>query len=168
MVDALAGVSLGDAPDAALVELVVGWQQVVGLAVASQARAVRELLARGYGFSSGLPEELGAALAWTTRATQAMVARAEQLGDLPAVEAGLRDGALDTRKVDLLLDELAALSVGTDALVSQDAVEQARERVAAVAVERGPDLTTTQLRRVLRREVIAVDPAVTHERVVRA
>jgi hypothetical protein len=168
VVEALEDVSVCDVPDAALVDLVVGWQQVVGLAVASQAHVVRELLARGYGFSSGLPEELGAALAWTTRSSQAMVARAEQLGALPAVEAGLRDGALDTRKVDLLLDELAALSVGTEALVDQAAVEEACERVSAVAVERGADLTTTQLRRVLRRELIAVDAAVTHERVVRA
>ncbi|AEI12782.1 HNH endonuclease [Cellulomonas gilvus ATCC 13127] len=169
--DLIALLTAADVPqvrDVDLVGLVVGWQQLIGLAVAGQAAVVRELLARGHGILDGLPEELAAALAWTTPAAQQLVARAEGLGELPVVDEALRDGVVDARKVDVLLDELAALTVGTDELPDAHDVRAARSRVASAAMSRADGRTTTQLRRLVRREVIAVDPAAARTRAEQA
>ena len=164
----LEAMQAGDVDDVALLEQVVGWQQLVGVALAAQARAVRDLVARGYDATGVLADEIASALASTRTAAQVLVSRAAGLGELPAVETALRDGAMDSRKVDAVLDELAALVVGTDALPDVAAVDAAANAVAQVAAERAGDLTPTQLRRVVRREVIAVDPAAARERSRRA
>jgi len=165
---ALESISVGDADDVRLLDAVLGWQQLVGVAVAGQARVIRELYARGYELTNGLPDELAAALAWTRRAAQELVARAEGLGELPALDAALCDGRLDVRKVDLILDEVATLVLGSDELPDREEVDRARARVAELAARDGGDLTPTQLRRTVRREVLAVDPAATRERTRRA
>ncbi|MCR6706325.1 MAG: 13E12 repeat family protein [Cellulomonas sp.] len=159
---------VADADDVELLGLVVGWQQLIGLAVAAQASVVRELLARGHGLWGDLPQEVAAALAWTRTAAQMMVARAGSLGDHPALDEALRSGAMDVRKVDLVLDEVAALVVGTDELPDRDSVGRATEQVVAMAAESASDLTPTQLRRTVRREVLAVDPAATRARAAQA
>jgi len=159
---------VADADDVELLGLVVGWQQLIGLAVAAQASVVRELLARGHGLWGDLPQEVAAALAWTRTAAQMMVARAGSLGDHPALDEALRAGAMDVRKVDLVLDEVAALVVGTDELPDRDSVGRATEQVVAMAAGSASDLTPTQLRRTVRREVLAVDPAATRARAAQA
>lgn len=159
---------VGDADDVDLLEQVVGWQQLIGVALAAQARAVRELVARGHDAMGSLSDEIAAVLASSRTAAQVLVSRAAGLGELPAVETALRDGAMDTRKVDVVLDELASLVVGTDALPDRDAVDAAAGAVAQVAAEQAGDLTPTQLRRLVRREIIAADPAASRERARRA
>lgn len=164
----LESVALVDADDVDLLGLVVGWQQLVGVAVAAQAEVLRELMARGHGLLGDLPQEVAAALAWTRPAAQALVARAGSLGDLPELDEALRAGTMDARKVDVVLDEVAALVAGTDVLPDRDAVERATRMVATVAAERAADLTPTQLRRLVRREVLAVDPEATRVRAAQA
>jgi hypothetical protein len=175
-----AGAVVADASDAHLVDLVVGWQQLVGLAAAEQARVVRELAARQASRPSALVAELSAALSWTAPAAHVLVARAEQLGELTALDSALRDGSMDTRKVDVLLDELATLTArtsddavadgtdGSDEPLDPRAAALARRRVADRIAADAFGLTTTQVRRAARRAVLAVDPAATATRARRA
>lgn len=160
--------SVAAADDVDLLEQVVGWQQLVGVAVVAQARAVRELVARGHDAMGGLADEIASVLASTRTAAQVLVSRAAGLGELPVVESALRDGAMDVRKVDVVLDELAALAAGTDVCPDRASVDAAAAAVADVAASRASELTPTQLRRLVRREVIAADPAASHERARRA
>lgn len=163
-----ASAAVSDSSDATLVDLVVGWQQLVGLAQAEQARLVRELAVRQSNRPGALVAELAAALSWTSVAAHTVVARSQQLGDLPVVDGALRDGSMDLRKVDVLLDELAVLDTATDVLPDAAAVQHARREVARVVADQSFGLTTTQVRRAARRAVIAVDPHATAERARRA
>ena len=160
------------ADDVDLLEQVVGWQQVVGIAVAAQARALRELAARGHDAMHALSDEVAAVLAITRTAAQVLVARADSLGEVPVLEDSLRSGAMDVRKVDVVLDEVSALVVasgeGAEGLPDRAAVRAATRAVAELAAERSGELTATQLRRAVRREVLAVDPTATRERTRRA
>ncbi|MBT0993982.1 HNH endonuclease [Cellulomonas sp. DKR-3] len=163
-----AGSAVQDCSDAALVDLVAGWQQLVGVAQAEQARIVRELAVRQANRPSALVAELAAALSWTSTAAHTVVVRAEHLGELPVVDAALRDGSMDLRKVDVLLDELAVLDARAQEPGDPAALAHARREVARVVAEQSYGLTTTQLRRAARRAVIAVDPAATAARARRA
>jgi len=160
------------ADDVDLLEQVVGWQQVVGIAVAAQARALRELAARGHDAMRALSDEVAAVLAITRTAAQVLVARADSLGEVPVLDDALRTGAMDVRKVDVVLDEVSALVVasgeGAEGLPDRAAVRAATRAVAELAAERSGELTATQLRRAVRREVLAVDPTATRERTRRA
>jgi len=160
----LAGADLSQVADDALVDAVVGWQQVASWAAAEQARVVGELLARG-GSSSraadAVVHELTAALVTSRRTATALVGRATGLGRAPEVADALAGGWIDTARADVL--------------VSYDAVPApVRERVATELVGTadapGPatGLTPAQLRDRLRRAAIEADPDAATERAVAA
>lgn len=185
LTDGSAGPVVVDAPDLELVDLVVGWQQLIGLAVSEQARVVRELAIRNGSRPGALVAELAAALSFTSSAAHALLQRSTELGALPVLDQGLRDGSLDARRVDVLLDELATLTdvahradpadavdddAGTalDGAAARAACEATRRDVAERVARDAFGLTTTQLRRATRRAVVAADPAATRTRARRA
>jgi hypothetical protein len=146
LVDLLESVDVADLGEADLLGVVAGWQQVVDLATAAQAAAIAELAERRPLSSSFPVDDVACALSTTSHAAQALVGRARGLADHPVLADRLRAGALDPRKVDVLLDEVARLPLA-------DADDVLR---AALAGADG--LTAPLLRRRVRRLVAAVDP----------
>jgi hypothetical protein len=146
LVDLLESVDVADLAEADLLGVVAGWQQVVDLATAAQAAAIAELAERRPLSSSFPVDDVACALSTTSHAAQALVGRARGLADHPVLADRLRAGALDPRKVDVLLDEVARLPLA-------DADDVLR---AALAGADG--LTAPLLRRRVRRLVAAVDP----------
>jgi Domain of unknown function (DUF222) len=103
-----------------LVEAVAGWQRVASWAAARQAEAVAELAGRvemrpmrnGREISSMTPQrvtglEVAARLRLTPGCGEALVARSVCLVRmLPATRAALAEGRIDTRRAEVVADEL--------------------------------------------------------------
>lgn len=159
LVRLLSGADVAGASDADLVHLAAGWQRAMGMAASQQAVVIREQVARGGHLMNSLPDELASALGLTKDAAQDVVVRAEALGELPALDRALRSGDLDTRKIDVVLDELAALPDDASADPERPSRHELRARIVDELVAQGACWTTTQVRRWVRRRVLAADPA---------
>lgn len=157
LADMLASLAVADVDDAALVEVVAGWERVVSWAAAGQAAAIAELGRRAVGVAGEfVADEVGARLRLSSRAAQHLVRRAEGLATLPRVHDLLVAGELDVRRADVLVRE-------TDHLSGRDA-----RAVADQVVERAPELTGPQLRLAVRRADVLRDPGTAQVRHARA
>ncbi len=148
----LESIVVADVSDTALVNAVTAWQQVIAMAQAAQAAVVREIEARTVHALERVPDELACALACTRRVAQDLFLRAWGAGQHPAVGDAWAAGAIDSRKVDVILAESVHAAPGATDLVIDD------------ALRRAPDLTAPQLTRHLRAAVIALDPAAAEAR----
>ncbi|GEL93683.1 hypothetical protein CCO02nite_03410 [Cellulomonas composti] len=167
LVGSLGGRNVSSASDTDLLAMVVGWQQVIGGAMAEQATLVRELGARRLGgVMSALPAELAAALALTTTTAESLLVRAESLAEHPALDRALRDGRIDARKIDIVIDEVASLTPASDWDGDRESRAETVSRIVEAAATFACGLTTTKLRRFVRREVLAADPASAEKRAV--
>ncbi|MDM7855896.1 HNH endonuclease signature motif containing protein [Cellulomonas alba] len=152
----LRAVRLDRAADADVVNAIAGWQQVVDAASAAQAAAISELVARRPVTRDGVADEVALALACTRRRATHLLGRAHGLDQFAVLRDALASGSLDTAKVDLLLDEVAVLPV------------PAADAVLREVRERADGLTTTQLRRLVRRHVLTARPEVAQARAKKA
>ncbi|HEY5728290.1 MAG TPA: DUF222 domain-containing protein, partial [Acidimicrobiia bacterium] len=101
--------------------------------------------------------EVGAALRLTRTAAQHEVAFAHDVTErLPQVGEMLGDGRVDGRRARVLADGTAHLSA------------EAARRVVAEVADRAPDLTTGQLRALLRKLCLVADPEDTKRRLQHA
>ena len=118
---------------------------------AADARAAADLR-----LADHVGDEVAAALTLTCRAADRLVSLAAAVIRLPAVAAALAAGRIDLPKAIIFTDELAGLGD----------VEAAA--VAALVAADAPGLTTGQLRGVLHRAVLALDPDAARKRRERA
>ncbi|WP_421735816.1 DUF222 domain-containing protein [Cellulomonas sp.] len=152
----LGSVSVADASGVELVNAVSAWQQVLNMAQAAQAVVIREIEARTVDALARVPDELACALVCTGRSAQDLLLRAWGTAQHPALGDAWAAGAMDARKVDVILAEVhragTALSAReVDAVVS-DAVDHAAE------------MTGPQLTRHVRAALLAANPAVAEQR----
>ena len=125
-------------------------RRLASRAAGGELAAAAELAARRTG-ADGRPgehveEELAAVLTLTRRAASALAGRAAAMARLPGVAAALAAGRVDLPKAAVFGDETACLDDITAAAIA-----------ASVLPEAG-GMTTGQLRRALRREILAFDP----------
>ncbi|MEN0130016.1 MAG: DUF222 domain-containing protein, partial [Brevundimonas sp.] len=153
----LESVDLAELSEVDLVEVVAGWQQIVGMAVAHQARAIAELEARSTAMQGFVTDELACAMVTTKAAVDVLAGRAAGLNAYPALADALLAGTVDARKVDLILAETVTLAAGS---------ERARAIDAALEAARG--LTGPQLARHVRRNVLGLDPKTAKKRAAAA
>ncbi|WP_407341678.1 DUF222 domain-containing protein [Pengzhenrongella phosphoraccumulans] len=144
--------------DAALIELVAGWERTGSWVAARQADAIAELARRR---STGRTieftgDEIAARLAMTRSVAEGKVVLAQGLELAPEVRAALTAGVIDTRKALVLTEDTAHLGID-DARALQVAVLPA-----------APDLTPPALRARLRRAELTMNPAAGAERRTRA
>ncbi|PFG41260.1 uncharacterized protein DUF222 [Georgenia soli] len=157
----LAGSSVADADDAAVVEMVAGWERVAAWAAAQQARALSELAARrrrprnGVFTSRGAVVEVEARLGTTLHAAERKVALAAALEELPVVADALAAGRVDVRKADVLCFEEPGLTADE------------RRGVLADLVPEAEWLTVPQLRERMRRAAQRAGVAAARRRHVR-
>ncbi len=144
-------------PSVDLLARAVGWEQVVAMAQAAQARTLAELVARGEVGPFRLVDELQAALSCSAYQAQRMVGRSEGLAAHPRLADELSSGDLDLRRVEAILD---ALPVGGD--------PRRWDGVVEAAVEDAPLLSPPALRRLAEKLVIAAEPAQAETRCARA
>ena len=142
----LSSVPVADVSDVALVNMVSAWQQVVNMAQAAQAEVIREIEARTTDALARVPDELACALACTRRVATALFVRAWSAGEHPVLADAWATGAIEARKVDVILAETSPAAPGIAAIVVADAVARAGE------------MTTPQLTRHVRATLIATDP----------
>lgn len=148
----LSSVPIADVSDVALVNMVSAWQQVLNMAQAAQAEAIREIEARTTDALARVPDELACALACTRRAATDLFLRAWGVGQHPRLTDAWATGALDSRKVDVILAETVHAPPGVV------------DAVVADAVARSGELTAPQLTRHVRAAVIALDPRLAETR----
>lgn len=151
----LESVSVADASDVELVNAVTAWQQVLNMAQAAQAVVIREMEARTPDALAKVGDELACALVCTGRLARDLVLRASFAGDRPALADAWAAGAVDARKVDVIVAETLAAEPGTVAAVVADALDRAQ------------DLTAPQLARHVRGAVIGADAAAAERRRVK-
>ncbi len=146
---------LGTLDDDELTGLLCAARRLSSWAASIEVRAVSQLAARrrAYAAAAGdlrpcdhIGDEVAAALTLTCRAADRLVSLAAAITRLPAVGAALAAGRIDLPKAIIFTDELAGLGD----------VEAAA--VAALVAADAPGLTTGQLRGVLHRAVLALDP----------
>nr|WP_281362259.1 HNH endonuclease signature motif containing protein [Cellulomonas humilata] len=152
----LGSVPVAEVSGAALVNGVAAWQQVLTMVQAAQAVWVRELEARTPDALRHVPDELACVLVSTKRHAETVFLRAWGTGQHPALNDAWTAGAIDTRKVDVILDEIHRSGTALSAHEVDAAVSD--------AVDRAAELTGPQLTRHLRATLIAADPAVAEQR----
>ncbi|WP_421742714.1 DUF222 domain-containing protein [Cellulomonas sp.] len=156
LVAMLGSVPVSELSGAALVNGVAAWQQALNMVQAAQAVWVRELEARTPDALRHVPDELACVLVSTKRHAENTFLRAWGTAQHPALGDAWAAGAVDARKVDVILDEIhrsgTALSAHeVDAVVSD-------------AVDRAMEMTGPQLTRHVRAALIATGPTVAEER----
>lgn len=150
-------VDVADAPGMDLLARAVGWERVVAMARAAQARVVGELVARPGVGSARVADELQAALMCTAYQAQRMVVRAQGLAAYPVLAEALGTGEVDLRRVDAVLDGLPG------------PVTSGRwGGVVAAVVEDAPSWSPPMVRRQTARLVLAADPEQARVRCERA
>jgi hypothetical protein len=155
-VSLLDATELAGASDVDVVAAIAGWQQVMDAASAAQAAAISELTKRRPVSRDGVADEVALALTCTRYRATHLIGRAHGLDAFAVLRDALAGGTLDAAKVDLLLDEVACLP-------DDDADAVLRDVLA------GADgLTTTHLRRLVRRQVLATRPEVARTRAAKA
>lgn len=135
----------------------VGWEQLLAMAQARQARVLGELCARREVGPARVADELQAALSCTAYQAQRMTLRAEDLRAHPALADALGTGTLDLRRVDAVLD---ALPPGGDA--------RRWTGVVAAVLEDAPLWSAPALRRQTQHLVLAAEPSQAAARCTRA
>ena len=141
---------LGRLSDDELCGFLAAQRRLASRAAAAELAAVAELAARRAG-PDGRPgehveEELAAVLTLTGRAASVLAGRAAAMARLPGVAAALATGRIDQPKAAVFADETACLDDITAAAI------------AASVLPEADGMTTGQLRRALRREILALDP----------
>ena len=152
-------VSLADADDATLVEIVAAWEREASWAAAQQARAIAEL---GRRRSAGGPRsarstvyEVEARLSLTKYAAEGRITTAEALEEFPAVADALAAGHIDLRKANVLLLE---------EWLSPDERRTVHDKLLPDA-----DIyTAPQLREMMRREALTANPGAARTRHAKA
>lgn len=157
LASALDDVDLADAPGPDLLARAVGWEHVIAMAQARQARVLGELCARREVGPGRAADELQAALSCTGFQAQRTVTRAVDLTSHPMLHDALGTGALDLRRVDAILD----------ALPSSGDPRRWNEVVAAV-VDEAPLWSAPAVKRQTLRLVLAAEPAQAAQRCARA
>lgn len=153
LVAELALLVAADADDPALLEGIAAWERVTSWAAAAQATLLAELTRRATGRQvEFVGDEVAARLAVSGRSADALVERATTLDVVPELHDALGSGAVDVRKVDLLVRETRHLPGS-----------EAREVVRAV-LDDAPSQTAPVLRAAVRRAELAVDPTATERR----
>ncbi|WP_456844889.1 DUF222 domain-containing protein [Cellulomonas sp. P5_C6] len=150
LVAMLTAVPVADVSGAALVNAVALSQQALNMLQAVQARFVRELEARTPDPLRHVPDELACALVCTRRSAEMLFLRAWGTAQHPALADAWACGAIEARKIDVILDEVAKGGTGLD----PDAVRA----VVGDALERAAELTAPQLTRHVRATLIALNP----------
>ncbi len=145
----------GQLGESELIGALCAWQRIGAWAAAGQAAAVRTLDLRRAAqarerenkhLAEHVADEVAAALAWTGAAARQLVEDAARLADLPEVHAALCAGRIDWRRSVVFGDELAGIG-------PHDAA-----RIAAQVLPDAERMTTSQIRRALRRAVADLDP----------
>jgi hypothetical protein len=141
---------LGRLSDDELCGFLAAQRRLASRAAGAELAAVAELAARRAG-PDGRPgehveEELAAVLTLTGRAASVLAGRAAAMARLPAAAAALATGGIDQPKAAVFADETACLDDITAAAI------------AASVLPEADGMTTGQLRRALRREILALDP----------
>ncbi len=158
LAQALVDISSADVDEAALVELVAGWERIVSWASAAQASVLGELLSRASSGREGelVPAQVAARLSTTGRAADVLVDTAVRLGRSPRVHDALAAGAIDVRKARVLVQQTAHLGL------------EAARGVQEAVLDHAPELTAPQLREAIRRTELTLDPDAAAERHQRA
>jgi hypothetical protein len=127
---------------------VVSWQQAVELAAVAEltARRAAEPANQGPQPAERASAEVAAALTLTSRSAELLSDIAVGVRRLAEVGAALRRGEIDIAKASVFVEELAGLDWLHASVIA------CQHLLAA------PGLTTGQLRRLLRRAVLSVDP----------
>jgi hypothetical protein len=144
---------LASLPDDDLIGVLCAARRLASRNAALEVAAVAELDGRRARQADGHPraethtcEELAAALRLTGRAASLLLARACGITRLPQVAAALAAGLIDYPRAAEFASQLIMLDDETAA------------HVADIVLPDAGGLTTSQLRRALRREVLAIDP----------
>src|ERR1022692_3564148 len=152
---------LGTLDDDELTGLLCAARRLSSWTASIEVRAVSQLDARrrAYAATAGdlrqaqhVGDEVAAALTLTCRAADRLISFAAGITRLPAAAAALAAGRIDMPRAIIFTDELAGLGD----------VEAAA--VAALVAADAPGLTTGQLRGVLHRAVLALDPDAARKR----
>ena len=170
--------------DDRLRELLVGFERVRNAAEAAQAEVMnamadeaRELDAADFSATGQpsrshaefLPDELGVLLASTKVAAGRRFALAGRAERFPALTAAWRRGVLDSRKVQVVADEVLALSdVEVMGELDELEVRQLTEALVVAGVAYAQTHTWSETRAWLRRRVIKLAPEVAELRRGRA
>ena len=147
MASRLAAVDRSTATNVGLIADAVGWERVIAMAQAEQARTLGELDARREVGPFRLVDELQAAFSCTAYQAQRMVTRAEGLAAHPRLADELASGALDLRRVDAVLD---SLPLGGD--------PRRWDGVVEAAIDDAQLLSPPALKRLAEKLVIAAAP----------
>ncbi|HEV2377121.1 MAG TPA: HNH endonuclease signature motif containing protein [Streptosporangiaceae bacterium] len=155
---------LGRLNDDELIGVLRASRRLASRAAAMELAAVGELVARRFaeeeagetGVVEHINDEVAAALTLTGRAADKVVNLALDLSRLPATAAALAAGEIDVARAWVVADETSALGAAHRSLVEQKVLGRAGGQ------------TTTELRRCLRRAVLAADPAAAKARKERA
>jgi hypothetical protein len=152
---------LSRASDDELAGLMIAWRRVASWAAAGELAAVAELGRRREAqVSAGadphlaehVSDEVAMALTLTSWAADRLVDRAQALARLPRTMAALVAGDIDVPKALVILGELSGLG------------DVHASRVEAAVIGRAAGWTTGELRRAVRHQSIAADPAAAHRR----
>jgi hypothetical protein len=157
---------IDDLDDDSLVGLVRAWRRVTSWAQARELAAISALAGRrpadGYppttagqlpvNLSEFVGAELAAALTLTAPAAEAQLGLAVDFTGRPATWAALDAGRIDLPRAMVIMTLLAELGPEHAAKVEADVLPQA------------PDMTTSQLRRALRRAILKLDPEAAQRR----
>ncbi|WP_456844594.1 DUF222 domain-containing protein [Cellulomonas sp. P5_C6] len=130
---------------------VTGMAQAIAMLQAAQAVVVREIEARTTDALRHVPDELACALVCTRRSAEMVFLRAWGTAQHPALGDAWAAGAIEARKIDIILDEVTKGGTGLD----PDAVRA----VIDDAIGRSAELTAPQLARHVRATLIALNPA---------
>ncbi|WP_051274702.1 HNH endonuclease signature motif containing protein [Cellulomonas sp. URHD0024] len=151
----LEAVDPADVSDGDLVNGVAGWQQVLCAVQAAQAIWLAELGARASMPDEWVPDQIASELAVTRRSAQDLFLRACLAAARPALRDAWAAGAVDARKVDVILKEIAYLNA--DAPLVEPVV-------LADAVAHAPRLTAPQLAQHVRKQVLLADAGAAERR----
>jgi len=147
--------------DNELIGVLAAWQRLGAWAAAGLLAATSELVARreAEGRMTGdgrmfehVVDEVALALTLTGYSAGRVLGLSLALDRLPLTRAALAAGLIDERRAVLIADELSGLD------------DEHAAAVEASVIGDAPGLTTGELRPVLRRAVIAVDPAAARRR----
>jgi hypothetical protein len=151
----------GGLGESELIGVMCAWQRIGAWAAAGQAAAITALGARRRAQARQLENshlaghvagEVAAALVLTGRAASQLITDTADLARLPEVHAALAAGGIDWRRAVVFGSELA------------DVGDHDARQIAAQVLPRAPRLTTSQLRRLLRRAVLDHDPQAAQKR----
>jgi hypothetical protein len=149
LVAMLAAVPVDEVSGAALVNAVAACQQAVNMIQAVQAGFVRELEARTPQAQRRVPDELACALVSTRQGGERLFLRAWGTGQHPVLGDAWAAGAIEARKIDIILDEMSK-----GGSLSADV----RDALIADAVDKAGQMTAPQLARHVRAMLIAAGP----------